>query len=264
MNTAGQARNLAGRVFKDAAEIKKTQPMKIAITGKGGSGKTTLAMMMALVLNEQGYNVLAIDCDPDNNLLSCFDESRKIESIAEMKELILERTKADGGFFKLNPFVRDLPEKYSVEINGIRIIQIGKSEADKVGCYCVENAFIKSLISYLILDNSDAVVLDMEAGIEHLTRGVAGGVDILYIVTEPESKSVQSAQRIYAHAQKLGIKQISFIGNKITGPDDLAYIVQSVNSPLAGAIPFSEVMELNRRVNHEAYSELKKHIESIF
>jgi CO dehydrogenase maturation factor len=238
--------------------------MKIAITGKGGSGKTTLSAMMALILNEKGYNVLAIDCDPDNNLLSCFDESRKIESIAEMKELILERTKADGGFFKLNPFVRDLPEKYFVEINGIKLIQIGKSQVDKIGCYCVENAFIKSLISYLILETTEAVVLDMEAGIEHLTRGVAGGVDILLIVTEPESKSVQSAQKIYAYAKKLGIKQISFIGNKVVGQDDIAYIGQSVNSPLAGAIPFSEAMKLSRGLNNESYLDLKKHLETIF
>jgi len=205
--------------------------MKIAITGKGGVGKTTLAAGLATVFSRQGEKVFAIDADPDANLaLSLgFPSPSQIKPLIEMKELIEERTGAKpGGFnpyFKLNPRVDDIPEKYSVSHKGITLMVMGTVKGGGLGCACPENAFLKALLAHLILDRKEVVILDMEAGIEHLGRGTAKGVDKMIIVVEPGSRSIETAFRIKHLAKEIGIKNIAVVGNKIRHNSDREFLI---------------------------------------
>lgn len=197
--------------------------MKIAITGKGGVGKTTLAGILARSFAKKGKRVLAVDADPDANLASALgvskEEALKIAPLAEMADLIEDRTGArpgtSGGLFKLNPRVDDIPDAFSYRYKGINLLLLGKSKAGGSGCYCPENVLLRRLIRHLILQRDEVVILDMEAGIEHLTRGTADGVDAFIVVVEPGQRSLQTALHIKGLAEDLGIKEVFVIGNKI-------------------------------------------------
>ncbi|MFH1352399.1 MAG: AAA family ATPase [bacterium] len=237
--------------------------MKIAVSGKGGSGKTTIAAILSIILREKGCKVLAIDCDPDSNLLSLFDRNAKLQSISGLKEMIKDRTAAGEGLFKLNPFVEDLPEKYSLNFNGIKIMQIGKFR-NKTGCFCPENALVKSLISHLVLERDEVVILDMEAGIEHLTRGVVAGVDVLVLVVEPEIKSIATSLKIKTIADKLGVKNIKAICNKICGSNDKKYLKENLREiDLAGFISYNQSLRKERGSIDKA-GQIKEELEKIW
>lgn len=210
---------------------KRNKIMKIAITGKGGVGKTTLAAGLATLFSRQGKKVFAIDADPDANLaLSLgFPSPSQIKPLIEMKQLIEERTGAKPGrltpYFKLNPKVDDIPEKYSVYHKGITLMVMGTVKGGGLGCACPENAFLKALLAHLILDRKEVVILDMEAGIEHLGRGTAKGVDKMIIVVEPGSRSIETAFRIKHLAEEIGIKNITVVGNKIRHNSDKEFLI---------------------------------------
>ena len=198
--------------------------MKIAISGKGGVGKTLLAALLSRVFTQSGYSVLAIDADPDANLAVTlgFPQAEKIVPISEMKDLVAERTGAEpgksGGLFKLNPKVSDLPEKYWVEHDGIRLMVMGRAKRGGTGCYCAEGVLLKALISHLLLARNEVVIMDMEAGIEHLGRATASAVDRLIMVVEPGRRSMETAQTIKKLSQDMGINNVAVVGNKLRSP----------------------------------------------
>ena len=171
--------------------------IKLAITGKGGVGKTTLASLLAHLYAAEGNNVIAIDADPDANFAMALGltqaQAQQITPIAELEDLIEERTGAKPGsgapFFKLNPRVDDIPERFSVKIDGIRLLIMGTVKSGGGGCMCPESALLKSLMSHLLFRESDVVIMDMDAGVEHIGRGTAQAVDILIIVVEPGRRS---------------------------------------------------------------------------
>ena len=204
--------------------------MKLAITGKGGVGKTTVSTLLAKALQSSGRSVVAIDCDPDSNLAACmgYPHPEQIRPLVELKDLIEEKMGVKpgvtGGMFRLNPFVDDIPERYAVDILGIRLLVAGAVKRGGSGCYCPENSLVRALVSHLLLDAQTALVLDMEAGIEHLGRGTLQSVDRLLIVTEPGRRSVETAQRIQSMAADIGLKKISVIGNKIRTPRDESFL----------------------------------------
>jgi len=185
--------------------------MKIAISGKGGVGKTLIASLLCRVFAREGYDVIAVDADPDANLAASLGlpDADKITPISEMTELIEERTgtkSGDGGpFFKLNPKVSDIPEKYAVKNDGISLMVMGRMKPGGVGCYCAENSFLQALMTHLLLSRNEVVIMDMAAGIEHLSRGTARMVDILLIVVEPGRQSIETAYRISRLANDLRI-----------------------------------------------------------
>ncbi|MGD9338600.1 MAG: AAA family ATPase, partial [Syntrophobacterales bacterium] len=176
--------------------------MKIAISGKGGVGKTTLSAFLCRWFGDQGHTVLAIDADPATNLGTALaiPGADSLPPITEMKDLIAERTGTQpgsmGGFFKLNPKVDDLPEKIAISDGNIRLMVMGGVQQGGSGCLCPENALLKTLVSHLILARGEIVIMDMAAGLEHLGRGTAQAVDRLIIVVEPGRRSIEVAQRI--------------------------------------------------------------------
>ena len=204
--------------------------MKIAISGKGGVGKTLLAAFLSHTFAKSGYSVIAIDADPDANLAATigFPHPEEITPISELSDLIEERVGVhpgkSGSFFKLNPKVDDLPESYSVKIDGIRLMSMGRIKRGGTGCYCPEGALLQSLLSHLLVQRNEVVILDMEAGIEHLTRGTSKAVDKLIIVVEPGRRSIETAQSIHKLAQDLGLQNISVVGNKIRDKADVEFI----------------------------------------
>lgn len=243
--------------------------MKIAITGKGGVGKTTLAASLSLLYSNNGYKVLAIDADPDANLASGLgiSDTSAITPIAEMKGLIYERTKAGGsGFFKLNPRVDDIPDTYSTRVGNLRFMVLGGIKKGGGGCICPENTLLKALVQHLIVYQKEWVILDMEAGIEHLGRGTAQAVDHLIIVVEPGKRSIETAFRIRKLAEDLNLNKILVVGNKIRSTKDRDAVRSALNGfQIVGWLPYDEsVIEAEQEgrsvyeVSEPFWNEIKK------
>lgn len=221
--------------------------MKIAISGKGGVGKTLLASLLSKVFAESGYSVIAIDADPDANLAATlgFPQAEEIIPISEMEELIEERTGVKPGqsapYFKLNPKVDDIPEKYALKNDGIKLMRMGRIKKGGTGCYCPENALLKTLLSHLLVAREEVVILDMEAGIEHLGRGTAGMVDKLIVVVEPGRRSIETAFSIKKMATEIGLQNVAIVGNKIRNQSDRDFLISNLpDFQFLGFIPYDQ------------------------
>ena len=223
--------------------------MKIAISGKGGVGKTLLAAFLSQTFAESGYSVIAIDADPDANLAATlgFPHPEEITPISELSTLIEERTGARPGqaasFFKLNPKVDDLPENYSVKYDGIKLMSMGRIKRGGTGCYCPEGALLQALLTHLLVQRDEVVILDMEAGIEHLARGTAKAVDKLIIVVEPGRRSIETAHAINRLAQDIDLHNIALVGNKIQSQSEKEFIISSLpDFEFLGFIPYDQAI----------------------
>jgi CO dehydrogenase maturation factor len=221
--------------------------MKLAVSGKGGVGKTTFAALLIRTFNEQGKRVLAIDADPDANLAAALGipNPQSITPIANMKALIEERTGAKGGsmgsFFRLNPKVDDLPERLSVAMDHIKFMRLGGVKKGGGGCICPESTLLKTLVTHILLARDEVVVIDMEAGIEHLGRGTASAVDKLIVVVEPGRRSVDTAHNIKRLATDIGLNRIFLVGNKIRGEADRKFLEKYViGLEWLGFLPYDE------------------------
>lgn len=231
---------------------------KIAITGKGGVGKTTLAALLAHIYAEAGQPVIAIDADPAASLAYAMglpeELAARITPIAEMEELIYERTGAkpgtSGGFFTLNPRVDDIPDRFSVLHQGIRLLRLGSISKGGSGCICPESAILKALVTHLILYRDEVMILDMEAGIEHLGRATADAVDAFLIVVEPGRRSLSTAQTIRQLAADVGVTRCYVVGNKVRDENDRDYIRRNIppDLPVIGFLSFnSQAVEADMR-----------------
>jgi CO dehydrogenase maturation factor len=221
--------------------------MKLAISGKGGVGKTTFASLLIKTLSDEGKRVIAIDADPDANLAAALGipNPESITPISNMKELIEERTGAKvgsvGSFFKLNPKVDDLPEKLSVEVDHIKFMRLGGVKKGGGGCICPESTLLKALVMHVLLARNEVVVMDMEAGIEHLGRGTASATDKLIVVVEPGRRSVETALNIKRLAAEIGLTSIFLVGNKIRGKADREFLQKYViGFKWLGFLPYDE------------------------
>ena len=230
--------------------------MKIAISGKGGVGKTTLAGVMARCLADKGHKVLAVDADPDSNLASAIgideDKLGEIKPLAQMTEFIEERTASKrgelGSFFRLNPKVDDIPEKFSVEKDGIKLVVLGNIPEGGGGCFCAENVLLKSLLSHVLIERDEYVIVDMEAGLEHLGRGSTAYIDALIVVVEPGQRSFRTARQVEKLASDLGIPHVYLAGNKIADEKDTALIREHLTGiPFLGFMSYNDkIMEADR------------------
>ncbi len=229
--------------------------MKIAVSGKGGVGKTTLSATLARLYAAEGRKVLAADVDPDANLGLALglseEEVNAIVPISKMRELVKERTGADelNKFFKLNPRVDDIPDRFAKEIAGVKLLVMGTVETAGAGCVCPENVLLKQLISNLVVFRDEVVILDMEAGLEHLARGTTSFVDRFIVVIEPGARSIQTYQKVKKLAADLGVKQISVVANKVRDEADEAFLRERIpQDELLGFIHYNpEVIEADRR-----------------
>ena len=204
--------------------------MKIAFTGKGGVGKTTLASTLARLYADEGRPVLAADVDPDANLGLALglseEEVNAIVPVSKMKELAKERTAANESntFYKLNPQVSDLPDKLSKDINGVKLLVMGTVDTGGSGCVCPEHVMLKAILSSLVFRKDDVVIMDMEAGLEHLGRGTASMMDQFIVVIEPGARSVQTYGRIKELAKDIGVTKVRVVANKVRDESDEEFV----------------------------------------
>ena len=229
--------------------------MKVAITGKGGVGKTTLASTLARLYADEGRTVLAADVDPDANLGLALglteEEVNAIVPVSKMKELARERTAANASntFYKLNPQVSDLPDKLAKEVNGVRLLVMGTVDTGGSGCVCPEHVMLKAMLSNLVLRRDDVVIMDMEAGLEHLGRGTASMMDQFIVVIEPGARSIQTYTRIKELARDIGITKVRVVANKVRDESDKAFLRSRIpEEDLLGFLSYNpEVIDADRR-----------------
>ncbi len=218
--------------------------MKIAISGKGGVGKTTLCALIAREAVSRGKRVFAVDADPNPTLALVLGFPEDITPLVELRELMEERMGSLEGFLRLNPKVDDIPERFAIEKDGIKLVVMGPIRQGGGGCACPQNTFLKSLLQHLVLERDELILLDFEAGLEPLGRATAQGVDALLIVVEPDGASVVTARRIHSLAQQIGVRRIFAVANKIREPGELRAIQENVGIAVIGALPYSESLRI--------------------
>src|SRR5271157_1159716 len=236
--------------------------MKIAVAGKGGAGKTLITGTLAHSLEKNGYEVVVIDKDPSMNLALSIGIPPEVRAtmtpISKMSELLEERTSAGpgtegSGIYNVNPQVSDIPEQFIVlGTNGIKLLALGTVEQPQSGCMCPGNAVIRALLYNLFMKRNEVVLVDFEAGLEHLGRGTAKGVDLMVIVTEPSQKSWELSLQIASLAKGLDIKSLGVVFNKVHSAEQLATLTDQMSKDeslhLLGNIPLDEsVVEADLR-----------------
>lgn len=230
--------------------------MKLAITGKGGVGKTTLTALLAQVYADQGHEVLAVDADPSPCLAGALgfpgELRARLHPISEMDALIEERTGAKpgtvGGFFTLNPRVDDIPERFSVIHRGVRLLEMGSVDTGGRGCICPESAMLKTLFTHLLFRKDDILLLDMYAGVEHLGRATVDFVDAMLVVVEPTRRSLGTASQIKKLANDLGLTRLYLVGNKVRDEEEAGFLeAETPGLPVLGFLPADlKVQEADR------------------
>ncbi len=236
--------------------------MKIAISGKGGVGKTTLTALLAQVYADAGRDVLAVDADPSPCLAGALgfpaDLRARLRPIVEMSDLIEERTGAKpgtvGGFFTLNPRVDDLPDRFSVKHRGVRLLEMGAVEIGGSGCICPEGAMLKTLMTHLMFRKDDVLILDMYAGVEHLGRATVDFVDAMIVVVEPTRRSLGTAAQIKKLAADIGLKRLWLVGNKVRNEEEAAFLrAESPGMPVLGLLPADMAVQEADRLGIAVY-----------
>jgi CO dehydrogenase maturation factor len=225
--------------------------MKLAITGKGGTGKSTIAGILAHYYKNDGYKVLAVDADPDANLASAIgipaEKASSIIPISEQRKLIKERTGANPGqfgqLFKMNPTVHDIPDEFCIDYQGIKLLVMGAIRKGGSGCACPENVLLRSLLSEIILNRDEVIIVDMEAGIEHLGRATASSIDKMIIIVEPGSRSISTAKTIMRMAKEIAIQSFVIVGNKLQDEKQKEWISKKFSQDqILGMISYHEII----------------------
>ncbi len=200
--------------------------MKSAFCGKGGVGKSTIAALLCGALLDAGYEVLAIDADPSPHLgrLLGFSETERLTPLSEMRELLAERAQKQGPYYTLNPRIEDLPERFMLTRDGLRLMVLGAIREAGGGCACPEQTVLRRLLSFLILQAREAVVVDMEAGVEHFGRSTVVPMDFILVVTQPYRGSLETTRQILRLARDLHLEKVVVVGNAVRGPEDERYL----------------------------------------
>lgn len=240
--------------------------MKLAVTGKGGVGKTTLAALLAQTYADMGRDVLAVDADPSPCLAGALgfpDELRsKLQPVSEMDLLIEERTGAKpgttGGFFTLNPRVDDIPERFSVSYRNVRLLEMGSVDIGGSGCICPESAMLKTLFTHLLFRKDEVLMLDMYAGVEHLGRATVDFVDAMLIVVEPTRRSLGTASQIKKLAHDIGLKRLWLVGNKVRNDEEADFLkAETPDLPVLGMLPADLAVQEADRLGIPVYEHVQ-------
>ena len=247
--------------------------MKLAIAGKGGVGKTTLAAGFARVVAGRGGSVIAVDADADGNLADALGvpPEKAPLPVSSLRDVIMERTGATeggyGGYFKLNPYVDDIPEEYSVMHNGVRLLILGTVEPGG-GCLCPESTFLRALMAHLVFRPDEAIILDMEAGLEHLGRASAQNVDAMIAVVEPGMRSVRTAHDVSRMATSLGVPRVFAVCNRVRDPGQAETLRRALGEiPVLGVLPHDEQVfqsDLEGRSPFEVPGPFLDHLATVF
>ncbi|MFK5954213.1 MAG: AAA family ATPase [Desulfobacterium sp.] len=241
--------------------------LKLAIGGKGGVGKTTITSLLARCIAhlDQNHSVIAIDADPVANLAAGLGipEETPITPISELSDLIAERTGAQpgtmGGFFTINPKVDDIPDRFSLERDGIKLLVMGTVQSGGSGCICPESTILKALMNHLVLARNEIVIMDMEAGVEHLGRGTSGSMDALVVVVNPGKRSCVAAQKIRKLGHDIGIKRVVVLGNRVGSAEDEALIRESLSDyEIIGFLPEMDEIYMADRKGVRPYEDISK------
>jgi CO dehydrogenase maturation factor len=230
-------------------------PLKIAVSGKGGVGKTTVVALLADQFAKEGRKVIAVDADPAANLMGAMGVPMELQSkvvpLSSMLDLIEERTgsrpgSASGGVYKLNPKVDDLADKYGVVgSDGVKVLVLGTIKSGGSGCFCPESALLKNLMSHLILEKEHVVIMDMEAGLEHLGRASSKAVDVMLIVLEPGRRSLETGANIARMARENGIRRTVAVLNKISTNEEereATKIASALGLEVVATIPLNHAL----------------------
>ncbi len=241
--------------------------MKIAISGKGGVGKTTILALLAHHLKKTFKEVLVIDADPSPHMAQTLgiENPERITAIADMKDMLRERSGFTEGspFYNINPEIDDLPGRFMLEKDGIKLMVLGAIQSGAKGCACAENTVLKRLLTKLLVKDNQAVLLDMEAGVEHLGRGTIAGVDHLLVVTIPSKSSIRTALKIQKLAQDVRIPKVSFVGNSIMSPEDEIFVEELLKSPLIASFPDSHEIRMTERGGHAIIGLVETYAETL-
>ena len=234
--------------------------MKIAFSGKGGVGKTTLAALIIRLLAAEDQKLLAIDADSNPSLAETlgFPDPDKIIPLIQMKDLIKDRIGSDqGGLYTLTPKVDDIMERFIHVHQGLKLISMGAIERGGGGCACPQNSFLKSVLGQIFSQADETIIIDMEAGLEQLGRGTAQDVDHLLIVVDQGSGSIRTARRIYQLADELKIRNKSVIANRVHQDSDIDFIKKSLKTgSIIGSIPYSEeILEADRKSDSTVFDQ---------
>lgn len=220
--------------------------MKIAVSGKGGTGKTTITGGLARAFADED-DVVSIDLDPSPNLITVLGGADSdVTPLSEMDDLIKEKTGVEPGsgygqMFKLNFTVDDILERYGIECNDrVQLLVAGSIKKGGSGCFCPENALVRRLMEYYLKNWEHTLLMDMEAGVEHLGRGTTQDVDVLLIVVEPNLRSVQTAERISNLAEDLDLNEVQVVLNKVRNQEEKEIIENKLELPIIHSVPHSE------------------------
>ncbi|MBU4260678.1 MAG: AAA family ATPase [Proteobacteria bacterium] len=228
--------------------------MKIAISGKGGVGKTTIMGLLARQTQKSGREVLVIDADPSPHMAQTLgvENIGDITPIADMKKMLTDRSgKVEGSpFYNINPKVDDLPAQYMLEKDGVKLMVLGAIQTAESGCACAENTVLKRLLTKLMLNPGQTILLDMEAGVEHLGRGTIAGVDGLLIVVIPAMSSMRTGLKIQRLARESGIPRIYFVGNLVDDEEDEQFLINGLGEKPIVCFPDSKKIRKAERAGN--------------
>ncbi|MEZ0344593.1 MAG: P-loop NTPase [Caldimicrobium sp.] len=217
--------------------------MKIAVCGKGGVGKSTVAALLIKSFLEGGYRVLAIDADPSPHLARLLEIKEKITPIAEMTDLLAERAEKSGPYYTLNPKIDDLPEKFMYKRNGLNLMVLGAIRTAGGGCACPEQTVLRRLLTYLLLTSRDVVIVDMEAGVEHFGRATVAPIDMLLIITLPQRGSVETTHQILKLAKELNLEKVYVVGNRVKDEHQEVFLKREFGERYLISLPGDEDFE---------------------